>query len=228
LGPAYTRQAEAGEAISYNHVLTNTGGTTDTFLLKVLSTQGWPVELLSETYPHGTTPLPIQAGSQMTASFQVSLRVPLDVTGVTEITIITATSQLSPTVQDTVLDRTTVYHRIYLLFLAKRWPPVPYQSTLNSIDNADRDGIYTVTWPLTELAQTYSLEEDDSLAFSSPTEVFSGDGRTWSVPAPGKIAGTCYYRVRGHNNWGYGGYSNVEAVTVSVDGNFIVTGPRRL
>jgi len=34
------------------------------------------------------------------------------------------------------------------------------------------------------------------------------------VPDPGKSPGTYYYRVRGSNQWGYGVYSNVEAVRV--------------
>jgi hypothetical protein len=78
----------------------------------------------------------------------------------------------------------------------------------------DGDGFYTVGWPATDLAQTYSLEEDDDAAFSSPTEVYSGAERSWSVPAPGKTAGTYYYRLRGRNMWGFGENSNVEAVTV--------------
>ena len=34
------------------------------------------------------------------------------------------------------------------------------------------------------------------------------------MPAPGRLSGTYYYRVRGHNQWGYGVYSNIESVTV--------------
>jgi hypothetical protein len=85
---------------------------------------------------------------------------------------------------------------------------------LNPIENAGGGGFYTVNWPATELAQTYSLEEDGDPAFSSPTEVYTGTERMWSVPAPGKTAETYFYRLRGRNTWGYGAYSNVEAVTV--------------
>ena len=108
----------------------------------------------------------------------------------------------------------TLTYTTYMPFAMKHWPPFPYPTTLNLIDNTDGDGIYTVSWPPADLAQTYSLEEDDNSVFSSPVEVHDGAATSWSVPTPGKTAGTYYYRVRGHNTWGYGPYSNVRAVTV--------------
>jgi hypothetical protein len=214
LGPSYTRKADAGQTILYDHTLTNTGTTTDTFLLKVWSTQDWPAELLGGSHPSGTVLLPLQAGSQMTTAFYLSLTIPLDVAGVTEVTIITATSQLSPTVWSVVKDTTIVPYKVYLPLVLKRWPPIPYDPTLNPIENVDGDGFYTVNWLITQLAQTYSLEEDDNPTFLSPTEVYSGTETSWTVPDPGKTAGMYYYRVRGLNVWGHGGYSNFEAVTV--------------
>jgi hypothetical protein len=212
IGPDYTRQAYVGDTILYNHTLTNTGTITDTFTLEVLSTQDWPVELVGATQPTGTLALPVAA--QMTAPFQISLTVPADAVGLTDNAIITATSQLSPTVQDSATDTTiVVYHHYFLPFIAKRWPPVPYAATLNPIDNTDGDGFYTVSWSTADLANTYALEEDDNAGFSSPKTVYEGAGTSWSVPS-GRATGTYYYRVRGHNQWGYGGYSNVRAVTV--------------
>ena len=105
-------------------------------------------------------------------------------------------------------------HRVIFPFIAKRWPPVPYQAVLNPIDNADGDWFYTVSWPSIELAETYGLEEDDNTGFSSPTTVYDGAGTSWSVTDAGNTPGTYYYRIRGHNQWGYGAYSDVEAVTV--------------
>ena len=213
IGPDHTQQAYIGDTILYNHTLTNTGATTDTFTLEVLSTQGWPVELVGATQPTGT--LSLQVASQMAAPFQISLTVPMDAIGLTDDTIVTATSQLSPTVQGSATDTTTVvYHRYFFPFIAKRWPPIPYPPTLDSIDNTDEDGYYTVSWLPAELADIYILEEDDNASFSSPATVYYGDGTSWSVPDPGKLGGTYYYRVRGQNQWGYGEYSNVEAVTV--------------
>ncbi len=213
IGPDHTRQAYVGDTILYHHTLTNTGTTTDTFTLEVRSTRGWPVELVGAAQPTGT--LSLQVAAQMTAPFQISLTVPSGVAGLTDTALVTATSQLSPTVQDSATDTTiVVYHRIIFPFVAKRWPPVPYQATLNPIDNTDGDGYYTVSWLPAGLADTHVLEEDDNASFSSPTVVYNGPGTSWSVPAPGRLSGTYYYRVRGQNQWGYGVYSNVEAVTV--------------
>ena len=159
LGPAHTRQADAGQIITYNHTLTNTGTTTDTFLLEVLSTQGWPVELLGGVYPSGTVLLPLQVGSQMTASFQVSLTVPLDIAGVTEITNITATSQLSPTVQDTVVDTTIVYDRTYLPLINRGYkPPI----------DTDHDG-------LADYEERVKYLTDPGLADTDGDGIFDGD-----------------------------------------------------
>ena len=92
IGPNHSQQANTGQTITYNHILTNTGTTTDTFLLEFLSAQHWPTELLGGAYPTGTLVLPLQVGSQLTASFQVSLTVPSGVASITETTIITASS----------------------------------------------------------------------------------------------------------------------------------------
>ena len=146
VGPDHTRRTEPGKTLLYNHTLTNTGTVTDTFLMEASSTQGWPLELIGAGYTDGTALLPLQVSAQMTASFQLSLTVPPDAAGVTEITVITATSQLSPTIQDTATDITIVYHHIYLPTVLKRWPPIPYAPTLHTIDNSDGDGYYTVTW----------------------------------------------------------------------------------
>ena len=101
IGPNHTQQVDAGQIITYNHVLTNTGTTTDTFSLQVFSTQGWPVELLGG--PTGTLLLTLHVGPQVTASFQVSLTVPSGAVSITETTIITATSQISPTIYDNAI-----------------------------------------------------------------------------------------------------------------------------
>ena len=217
IGPDHTQQAYVADTILYDHILTNTGTTTDTFQLEVLSTRDWPVELVGATQPTGT--LSLQVAAQMTAPFQISLTVPSDAIGLTDDTIATATSQLSPTIRDSATDTTiVVYHRYFFPFIAKRWPPIPYPPTLDSIDNADKDGFYTVSWtpspPPTDSPETSVLEEDNNASFSSPTIVHSDAETFWSVPEPGRPGGTHYYRVRAQNEWGYGMYSNVETVAV--------------
>jgi hypothetical protein len=212
VGPDHTGQADAGHTIAYNHILTNTGTTTDSILVETRSTQGWSVSLSNGEGPANT--LLLQVAAQMTVPFRVSVTVPPDVVGVTEVTIITATSQLDSTKKDTALDTTRVPVRIYMPLALQHWPPIPLAPTLKSIDNVDGNGLYTVAWAEAQSADSFSLEEDVSADFANPTVAYSGSGLSWSIPAPGKSAGTYYYRVRGHNAWGYGDYSNVQAVAV--------------
>jgi formylglycine-generating enzyme required for sulfatase activity len=137
LGPNHAQQTYAGQTITYDHVVTNTGTTTDTLVMEFASTQGWPTVLLGDAYLTGTLVLPLQVGPQMTASLQVSLTVPLDASG-TEVTVITATSQLSSTVQDIATDTTIVLSRIYLPLVRKHWPcPVTVTLTLQAPQVAD-------------------------------------------------------------------------------------------
>jgi hypothetical protein len=214
LGPDHTQQGDTGQTIAYNHILTNTGTATDTFLLEVLSTQAWPAELLGGSCPNGTAPLLLQVGAQMTTSFRVSLTVPLNAAGVTEVTVITATSQLSPTVQDTAIDTTIVYHRIFLPFVAKRWPPIPDVPVLNPIDNTNQDNFYTVRWNNALLAETYVLEEATDASFSDARVVYQGTGLSWTVPDPGKTPATYHYRVKARNSWGDSYWSDLQTVVI--------------
>jgi hypothetical protein len=217
LGPDRTQQASTGQTLVYHHILTNTGTTTDTFWLEVLSTQDWPVELLGGAYPTGTlgTLVLPQIGAQMTIPVQVSLTVPLSTAGVTEITIITATSQLSPTVHDTATDTTIVSCKIYLPLVLKRWPPIPYRPILNPISNSDGDGNYTVSWteqPV-RLAETYTLQEATDAAFTTDLRIVCTTSQQ-SCAVSNKPAGTYYYRVQGRNTWDYSDWSLAQSVTV--------------
>jgi uncharacterized repeat protein (TIGR01451 family) len=133
LGPDHTQHAEAGQTIIYDHMVTNTGSTTDSFVIEFASTQGWPTSLLGGTYSMETLVLPLQVNPQMTASFQVSLTVPPSAVGGTENTTITATSQLSPTVRDTATDTTIVpSYPVYLPLGLRNWPPTLNKPTLDS------------------------------------------------------------------------------------------------
>jgi hypothetical protein len=213
IGPDHTREAHVGDTILYDHTLTNTGVTTDTFTLEVVSSQGWPVDLVGASQPPGT--LSLQVAPQMAAPFQISLVVPQDAVGLTDTTVVTARSQLTPTVEASATDTTTIVpHRYFLPLIMDRWPPLPYATTLNPIDNADGDEYYTVTWLPAQLATVHMLEEDDNASFTSPSIVYYGSATSWTVPSPGKLGGTYYYRVQGQSLWGYGPYSNVRSVSV--------------
>jgi hypothetical protein len=101
---------------------------------------------------------------------------------------------------------------VYLPLVLRRSPPIPDIPVLNPINNPDGDGNYTVSWSTAYLANTYSLQEDDNAAFSSPTTRYTGSGTSWN--ATGKAPGTYYYQVKASNAWGDSSWSNVRQVTV--------------
>ncbi len=112
-----------------------------------------------------------------------------------------------------LVDGFTVKALTFLSIAVRHWPPVPYTPALNAISNPDGDGNYFVEWNAAELADTYTLQEDDNPAFSSPTTVYTGWGMSWY--ASGKAAGTYYYRVRASNTWGDSGWSTYRSVIVT-------------
>lgn len=106
------------------------------------------------------------------------------------------------------------YYLVYLPFIPKRWPPIPLAPTLNPINNDDGDGNYTVSWSYSypDPPGTYTLQEATDENFTDPTD---HSVNITSYAFTDKEAGTYYYRVRGHNTWGTGEWSNVESVTVA-------------
>jgi hypothetical protein len=105
--------------------------------------------------------------------------------------------------------------QVHLPLVARRWPPLPYQPTINPISNPDGDGSYTVSWTEqpSRLADTYTLQEATNSAFTSDVrEVCTTASQSCNVT--GRSEGSYYYRVRGHNTWGYGEYSAVRSVAV--------------
>jgi len=104
---------------------------------------------------------------------------------------------------------------MYLPLITRRWPPIPYAPVLDEIENADGDGNYTVSWSYGYTGpsvDTYTLQEAADENFTDPTEYYPGTGTSQEVT--GKDPGTYYYRVRGHNSYGAGEWSNTRSVTV--------------
>jgi hypothetical protein len=97
----------------------------------------------------------------------------------------------------------------------KRWPPIPYEPVLNDIDNPDGNRDYTVTWSYGDHPDapviTYTLQEATDADFTNPINYYPGGNTSQAINNAG---GTYYYRVRGHNTWGPGPWSNVKSVTV--------------
>jgi len=106
---------------------------------------------------------------------------------------------------------------VYLPLVAKHYPPIPDVPVLSVIDNPDGDGDYRVSWSPVDLADTYTLQEDDNKDFSSPTECYSGSNTYWD--ASGKAPGTYFYQVKATNLWKGeqldSGWSNIRSVTVT-------------
>jgi hypothetical protein len=160
IGPDHTRQARAGRPLIYRHVLANTGTTTDTIWLEVTSTQGWPVELSGGDYPTGTLGglvIP-RVGAQMTTSFQVSLTVPLNAAGITEITLVTATSLSSPGVADTARDTTFVLSTVCLPLVLRDWFPGALRPTPTDV-------------PIPTPVESGEVEPNDTFAQASVVNV---------------------------------------------------------
>jgi len=93
----------------------------------------------------------------------------------------------------------------------------PSTPTLNDPGTTDTDGSYTVSWSSVSDAINYTLEEDTSGSFGSPTVVYSGSGTSKYIT--GRSNGTYYYRVKACNACGCSGWSNVEDIEVIPSGN---------
>ncbi|MBN1888559.1 MAG: hypothetical protein JW850_11235, partial [Thermoflexales bacterium] len=98
LVPDHAGSINPGEALTCTHWLTNTGNGADTFGLTLSSSRGWATLL-------DPGPIDLQAGTGITVRVRVD--VPLDSGGLTEISSLQATSQLSPTVRSFATDTTT-------------------------------------------------------------------------------------------------------------------------
>jgi sugar lactone lactonase YvrE len=81
------------------------------------------------------------------------------------------------------------------------------------IDNPAGDGNYLVAWSTVTGATGYTLEEDDSPSFVSPTTVrYSGPAISCTVTD--QVAGDWYYRVRAANDAGHSTWSSIQSVEV--------------
>ena len=90
----------------------------------------------------------------------------------------------------------------------------PSAPALNDPGTTDTDGSYTVSWSGVSGATSYTLEEDTSGSFGSPTVIYSGSGTSKYIT--GRSDGTYYYRVKACNACGCSGWGNVEDIEVSI------------
>lgn len=102
---------------------------------------------------------------------------------------------------------------VYLPLIMKNFPITPLAPVLNSIDNEDGNGSYTVIWNSSEGATTYTLQEDDNAEFLSPTDIYEGSGTSTEIT--GMDIGIYYYRVKAFNSYSNSGWSNIVSVAVT-------------
>lgn len=98
--PNRSGQGQPGTQVIYQHVVTNTGNISDTFLLTYASSQGWTV---------ATTPMSVTLNAGESVGVQVTVDIPgAAAIDIIDTTLITATSITDPAVYDVVTDTTTV------------------------------------------------------------------------------------------------------------------------
>jgi hypothetical protein len=101
---------------------------------------------------------------------------------------------------------------------------VPYAPALDQIPNPNNWVDYQVSWsyddgnPDVPDPTSYTLEEAKDQAFTDPTTYDVGNAEYKDIrdPVGQKTDGTYYYRVRGHNAYGPGEWSNIRSTTVRV------------
>jgi hypothetical protein len=92
----------------------------------------------------------------------------------------------------------------------------PAAPNLDPIANSDGNGNYQINWNDVVDATSYTLEEDDNIAFDSPESKYSGGNNQANIN--GQTAGRWYYRVRASNDAAENSaWSNIEFVEVIPD-----------
>jgi hypothetical protein len=170
------------------------------------------------TFTITNTPDP-NAGVSIDANRYIDIRPTTDWTGQTDVTIRVADPG-GLFAGDTFVIKVSlpVARTIYLpIILGNAEPPSP--PVLNSIDNSDGDGDYTVSWSSVNGATRYVLQEADNPSFSSPTTVYSGPSASTTVS--GRSVGTYYYQVQATNSSGSSPWSNAVSVQVSAQDSVV-------
>lgn len=152
------------------------------------------------------------------AVLSYTMQVPPTLTENVEITN-TAYITAAGALQDVQASVWAIYKRyVYLPLIFKRWPPIPYAPVLSLDDPGEGSNDYTVEWThdhpqITVI--TYTLQEADNAAFQNAAEYVVDHTSVQNEKVfNGKPDGTYYYRVRGHNEYGYGAWSNVRSVAI--------------
>jgi uncharacterized repeat protein (TIGR01451 family) len=227
----YPDEARPGESLVYTVRIVNTGdGVAET----VWMTDDLPSEVIYQTgtasrgtfgeaggvitwnatlEPTGTLVLPPQGQAAITFTVMISPDLDRNVEFINTAEVTGA----GTLVQAQVPARATITTYAYWPLIFKRWPPVPYAPTLHDINVPAQEADYTVSWSYNYGIPVfyYTLQEATNANFTANrTEYHAGTNMSYNFT--GKANGTYYYRVRGHNSYGPGPWSNVESATVFV------------
>lgn len=151
-------------------------------------------------------------GGDIWITFSAQISSETEVEDITNLVEVTGTGELVTSAWQTRIGGGMVY----LPLIFRRWPPVPYAPTLAQISNPDEEPNYTVSWTYGYSepgVDSYTLQEATDADFTQGLTEFSGivgTSRSFADQDPG----TYYYRVRGHNEYGPGPWSNVQSTTV--------------
>lgn len=110
LGPDHALKAVPDTFLTCIHTLTNTGLLSGTYAIHLDSSQGWAQLPIS-------SPIFLEPG--LTTTLVVNVVVPPNSGGLVDVTVITATSVLSPAVFDTAVDSIAAFERVYLPLVIK-------------------------------------------------------------------------------------------------------------
>ncbi len=159
--PSHSGVALAGQTATYTHTLTNLGPLTDTFQLSHASSRGWTV-----THTPALT-----LGAGLSATLAVQVAVPADaLSGTVEATVLTATSQLGPTVWAAVTDTTT----------AVQPAPVPLACRPRLIDPGFEQGPGQSAWQVSAPEAVSVLVSQDDLP--AGVQPHGGEWLAWLSP----------------------------------------------
>ncbi len=235
---AQVAQVDPGSPLAYTITINNAGGATATTVVFTDTLPaGVTVSSLAPACTGGRVDFTggfrcqingsnLAAGSSIVYTLNVNVGAAVKGVITNRVTVASAQTDGYPADNTSSASVTVGAVSIYLPLTLKNWPVViPTAPVLNPIANADLDGSYVVAWNAVSLATSYTLQEDDNNAFSSPVTAYSGAATSWS--AAGKANGTYYYRVQAVNAGGSSAWSNIQSVVVAppaanpiVNGNF--------
>ncbi|MEM7028594.1 MAG: NEW3 domain-containing protein [Chloroflexota bacterium] len=152
--------------VTHTHTITNQGNTTDTLTMAYASSLGWAQTLV----PSPT----VQLAPSQSAAVTLTLVVPIGSGGLTDITVISATSTVNPAISASVVDSTTISQTAGVRFTPDRIgiadpDTVVYTHTLENLGNGP--DVFTFTASHSVPGWTIDLVEPVALLSAETTTV---------------------------------------------------------